>query len=693
MLRVLWESVSILNEPEESKIYIRNTLYPIGIFNEAEREGITVQLTAPDFDESCFIVSELLQREEVVGKVCVDVRPLLKSRFVKKEYVFLSIKGAEVGRGLVTLGLASLSQGYTSSMAGSSQGGLSICSGDASQDDLYERNSELGSSIYSNSGDEGGSQVTDASLLCGDMNSSEDSNDDDISNNDDMCVGKRSSEMIDASQDDVVEQSGSNLGSCDDSNDDDMSLLVAADTDINADADVSEENIKTDFDENCLKEEIQERIHEDVYDTDNSSEASMDDLLETEEVVEVDISDAQASEEMIFEEIAVGLDSNNNKPDSADLVQVTNQEVAVIEETIDSTNTEIFPITEVKIEEIPASVIEIEETLEIPAPRFAEKDILEINDMLETSNDSRIEEDGEYGQEEFDIYENASPKPSIRYVKPFASHTNTTYFEAYNINFDKPVSRVNDALFLNCNNREENSRAKVNLRTKNIAPSRNKKDGKLPKINKSKPRKKFEDQRSSFIMRMDQLSESRERNRKLQAAKEEYNASLGKKCCPNCHKDQSFDQIQKRQKKCPDCRVQYRYPLIWNQVRDEFLDRQQKSISNTTNTGKPPVAPAGSKNLSSAFLQRMEETSERRRKRNENTRNTPGYNRASLGGAMNYSLHTTGKASILPVFVEPHAPPMFEPSQMTSQHDMNQQSKMWNARRVVCEHLFPNISD
>mmetsp|Transcript_18916 Transcript_18916/g.60465 ORF Transcript_18916/g.60465 Transcript_18916/m.60465 type:complete len:667 (+) Transcript_18916:48-2048(+) len=238
-----------------------------------------------------------------------------------------------------------------------------------------------------------------------------------------------------------------------------------------------------------------------------------------------------------------------------------------------------------------------------------------------------------------------------------------------------------------------------------------------PRRKPIRPSRRFQDGKSSFLERMDETALRRRKQREDERAKLDYEESQRKKICPECGITQSFDQVRKRQKKCLDCGVLFKLPLVWNDVKAKFMARnEQTDLQNAAVEPQTAASPRPSRRrhyapVSRAFLERMDLAAERRRERIRRA-NAMRPSSASVGEArpsrgagwsggdprLNYTLFHSGHASVLPI----------EPEQVlkgklpkpalcvnSARRDgvaawpADDPAQLWQARSIVRKHLFP----
>uniref|UniRef100_A0A7S2RDK5 Uncharacterized protein n=1 Tax=Mucochytrium quahogii TaxID=96639 RepID=A0A7S2RDK5_9STRA len=299
-------------------------------------------------------------------------------------------------------------------------------------------------------------------------------------------------------------------------------------------------------------------------------------------------------------------------------------------------------------------------------------------------------------------------KPPRRPLRPNPYQSSFKNHDAYGITFSERPNIVQggcNSLYTKGRYREttieeeeEVVETKTVVTTKRVHAKKKVKDKQHHKP--KKPGRKVKPE-SDFISRMDQLAEQKHRKRQDAIDRKAYEENLRKKVCPQCGVTQSFDQVKKRQKKCIDCKKNFRHPLVWNSVRDGFMKRH--NISSSTSTIRleeihdPPQPPPHSR-VNKDFLARMDAAAERRktrswlREKEEKSRQAKAKVKKKSSKpwnptqpSMNYTLHTNGKANVLPcddnnmVFKN-----IIQPDTAPSTSDPT----YWQARKLVSAHIF-----
>lgn len=47
-------------------------------------------------------------------------------------------------------------------------------------------------------------------------------------------------------------------------------------------------------------------------------------------------------------------------------------------------------------------------------------------------------------------------------------------------------------------------------------------------------------------------------------------------CVQGCKSTQSFDEVVEKKKRCPNCNLEYQYPIQWQKVARKFYGRQEE---------------------------------------------------------------------------------------------------------------------
>ena len=81
-----------------------------------------------------------------------------------------------------------------------------------------------------------------------------------------------------------------------------------------------------------------------------------------------------------------------------------------------------------------------------------------------------------------------------------------------------------------------------------------------------------------FVERQEAAERGRVSKLELNIGKQEYDALLDKKFCPQCKGKQSYDDIKEKRKKCSNCNIEYTTRIEWNKVKKDFFERQQGTL-------------------------------------------------------------------------------------------------------------------
>jgi len=81
-----------------------------------------------------------------------------------------------------------------------------------------------------------------------------------------------------------------------------------------------------------------------------------------------------------------------------------------------------------------------------------------------------------------------------------------------------------------------------------------------------------------LLQRLQSAHESRTASLEHRRAKASYDARLDKKMCRKCGAEQSYDEVRSHKNKCQTCKEPFRHRLLWQEVGDEFLSRQESKL-------------------------------------------------------------------------------------------------------------------
>jgi hypothetical protein len=205
---------------------------------------------------------------------------------------------------------------------------------------------------------------------------------------------------------------------------------------------------------------------------------------------------------------------------------------------------------------------------------------------------------------------------------------------------------------------------------------------------------------------MDQIAERKIADREEQAAKAAYAALVQKKECPSCRRQQSYDQVRKRQTRCNECKLPFKYPVVWDEVKRSFMrrndptsDKAKEEKELESELSELEAKRGERKAVRFAFLERMDGAAARKKERSEmaaarrKSETRPAQQPPRRGSAssiagggndrLNYSLHRTGKASAVPA-----APALGQLGRPLAEPAASVDAQMWHARRIIGSRLF-----
>ena len=82
-----------------------------------------------------------------------------------------------------------------------------------------------------------------------------------------------------------------------------------------------------------------------------------------------------------------------------------------------------------------------------------------------------------------------------------------------------------------------------------------------------------ESERNRFIDRQEAEERHRREDLEDRIGKAAYEASLDKKYCPSCGAKQSYDEVKDKRKECPNCKVEYKRKIVWEQIQSNFFKK------------------------------------------------------------------------------------------------------------------------
>ena len=97
-----------------------------------------------------------------------------------------------------------------------------------------------------------------------------------------------------------------------------------------------------------------------------------------------------------------------------------------------------------------------------------------------------------------------------------------------------------------------------------------------PKIHGKKKSNSADDkesEKSRFIERQEAEERHRREDLEDRIGKAAYEASLDKKYCPSCGAKQSYDEVKDKRKECPNCKVEYKRKIVWEQIQNNFFKK------------------------------------------------------------------------------------------------------------------------
>ena len=87
-----------------------------------------------------------------------------------------------------------------------------------------------------------------------------------------------------------------------------------------------------------------------------------------------------------------------------------------------------------------------------------------------------------------------------------------------------------------------------------------------------------ESEKSRFIERQEAEERHRREDLEDRTGKAAYEASLDKKYCPQCGSKQSYDEVKDKRKECPNCKVEYKRKIVWEQIQNNFFKKGKEYV-------------------------------------------------------------------------------------------------------------------